>query len=360
MSTAQRFGTLLLSVLGAWAPASGLGQEYTLSLKVKGQQIEGMPLSWDSASVRLLGRDGTLWQFPPSAATEYRQVADNFQGFSAGELRSQLIHEFGKSYDVSGTGSYLVVHPIGQRGIWPQRFDEMYREMVVYFTARRIEVSKPKFPLVAVVLPSQAEFIEYASKAGIGNLSKNVQGLYHLVSNRVLVFDTGSGGAAGEPDFSTVIHETAHQTAYNTGVHSRFGNTPVWVVEGIGTMFEAPGVHNSRQYRQVSDRINVYRRTEFLKLLDNRPNNLLSQLIGSDKIFQLDWRAAYANAWALTFYLSERETTKYAEYLQKTAQRPPFTPYSATDRLKDFTDTFRPELQMLDLRMVRFIKSLEP
>src|SRR5436190_8860041 len=43
----------------------------------------------------------------------------------------------------------------------------------------------------------------------------------------------------------TMIHEATHQVAFNTGLHSRIGENPRWVVEGLATVFEAPGVRNS-------------------------------------------------------------------------------------------------------------------
>ncbi|MDA0657854.1 MAG: DUF1570 domain-containing protein [Planctomycetota bacterium] len=357
----SRFRWVLLAAQVLWV-ATASAQEFTLSLSLKGKRIEGFPLQTDQQTVRLLGRDGALWQFAPTAATNFSHVSDVFDSYSAAELKTQLVEEFGKSFDVSGTGNYLVVHPVGQKAIWAQRFEDMHREMVFYFTARRIEMEKPKFPLIAVVLPTQTAFMKYARQLGMGNLDSNTMGVYHLVSNRVLVFDTGDAG--GDPDweqdYSVVIHETAHQTAYNTGIHSRFGTTPVWVVEGVGTLFEARGVHNSHRYRELSDRINQYRFKEFMKLLPSRPENTLSHLIADDKLFNVNWRAAYANAWALTFYLSERETARYAEYLQKTARRPAFTPYEPAERLKDFTDVFGSDLKMFDLRMVRYISSIQP
>ena len=33
---------------------------------------------------------------------------------------------------------------------------------------------------------------------------------------------------------STIVHETTHQVAFNTGLHSRIGQTPKWVIEGSG------------------------------------------------------------------------------------------------------------------------------
>ncbi|MCE9528795.1 MAG: DUF1570 domain-containing protein [Planctomycetales bacterium] len=80
-----------------------------------------------------------------------------------------------------------------------------------------------------------------------------------------------------------------------------------------------------------------------------------------------DWRrcsrllteAAYAEAWALSFFLSEQEPRKYVQYLMKTAAVKDFVAYPAPQRLKDFTDIFGGNLGLLDARMQRFIGELK-
>ena len=68
---------------------------------------------------------------------------------------------------------------------------------------------------------------------------------------------------------------------------------------------------------------------------------------------------AYAEAWALTYFLAETEPRKYAAYLQRTAARPNFTTYSLTERLQDFTAIFGQNLPMLEARWLRFIADIK-
>ena len=344
------------------ATASAAAQEFTISLRHQNQTLVGMPVHWDSQVIQFLGRDGALWQFSPDSVSDVKKVSDGFSSLTQSELKSQLVEEFGKSFDVSGTGTYLVVHPVGQRDLWAPRFEDLYRSMVHYFTARRVSMEKPKFPLIAVVLPSQSQFINYARQLGINDIDGSTKGLYHIASNRILVFDNGDsqGGSDWQMNYSVVIHEAAHQTAYNTGIHNRFGTTPAWVAEGIGTVFEAPGVYDPRRYPQQSDRINRYRFEMFRQQLPSRPAETLSFLIRSDKLFDLNWQVAYANAWALTFYLTDREPAKYAEYLRNVTNRAPDDQYTPDQRLADFQQVFGSDLKMFDVRLVRFIESLSP
>ena len=75
-------------------------------------------------------------------------------------------------------------------------------------------------------------------------------------------------------------------------------------------------------------------------------------------MFQSDADGAYAEAWALTFYLAEREPAKYIRMLTKLAHRPALEPYSSTHRLRDFRSVFGDDVAMLEVRMLRFIQSL--
>ena len=72
-----------------------------------------------------------------------------------------------------------------------------------------------------------------------------------------------SNSRAWQQNEATIIHEATHQMAFNTGVHNRFAPTPVWLAEGLGTMFEAPGVWDWRNHPDRSERINRGRLAQF-------------------------------------------------------------------------------------------------
>ena len=63
-------------------------------------------------------------------------------------------------------------------------------------------------------------------------------------------------------------------------------------------------------------------------------------MVASDELFRINPAAAYAEAWAMSFFLVETEPAKYVEYLKRTAARPPFDAYTAAERTADFTAVF--------------------
>jgi hypothetical protein len=258
-------------------------------------------------------------------------------------------------------GHYLVVHPAGQRDQWAPRFEALYRSFVHYFAARGWQLAEPRFPLIAVVFPRQSDFQRQAAREGVPPAS-GLLGYYSPTTNRILVYDV----TASRPDLDwtvnaeTIVHEAAHQSAFNTGVHSRYGVAPRWVVEGVGTMFEARGVWQSLTYPNRSDRVNRSLLSAWRQqAASGRPEGTIAELVSSDRMFQTNPRQAYPEAWALSFFLSESEPRKYFTYLAKTAATPAFSRQRSPERLRDFTDVFGSDLTMLDARMQRFLAELK-
>src|SRR3954453_23073832 len=151
--------------------------ESLIRLDLAGRTLEGTPLALSEKKVFFLARDGQLAEFAPAEATNYSQLAGGFRSYSQAEIRGLLIREFGQGYEVSGVGHYLVVHPSGKRDQWAPRFEELFRSFVHYFSARGWQLAEPRFPLVAVVYPRQADFWQRASREGL-KPSSGVLGYY--------------------------------------------------------------------------------------------------------------------------------------------------------------------------------------
>ena len=359
----MRSACFLLSLLMLAAAAKADDSpKWTITTQLRGRTIEGMPLNWSGDKVYLLGRDGHLWDFRPDEARDYRKTASSFRGYSPAELRAVLQRELGQHLDVTGTGHYLVAHPRNQGAEWAQRFEELYRSFVHYFSVRGLRPKEPQFPLVAIVWAKPEDLYRYAAAEGLP-VGRGTLGYYSAVTNRVALYDyTAEAGRTGgwKQNAATIIHEATHQMAFNTGVHNRLALPPRWLAEGLGTLYEAPGVWNPHNYPARGDRINRGRLTQFREFANSgRPAAWFLQLVASDQPFRTSVGAAYAESWALTFFLSETEPAKYGQYLAKTAKRPAFESYSTAQRMADFTAIFGKDFRMMDANLLRFIAGLE-
>jgi hypothetical protein len=357
-------GPLVWAVVGAvtlpGATGSRAADQTTVQLALGGTRIEGTPVAWSNQRVLLLSRNGFLWQFAPEQAQDYRVTSPHFHPFSQSEMRGQLLREYGKQFDVSGTGNYLVVHPAGERDLWPQRFEELYRSFIHYFSVRGMRPTAPAFPLVAVVFPSQQAFADYVAQIEGTAPAAGIVGFYSPLTNRILLYDVTRGqpsDADWRQNASTIIHEATHQMAFNSGIHNRVALPPRWVGEGLAMLFEAPGVRDAQQHALAKDRINEARLSQFRQYAsEQRAEGSLPLFIqDSDRLFSTAPAAAYCEAWALTFFLSETEPAKYLRYLARTAAREPLHVYTPKEQLREFTDVFGSNLQMLEARYLRFL-----
>jgi hypothetical protein len=273
-------------------------------------------------------------------------------------MRERLAKELGRSFEVKHTGHYLVAAPKGAKQDWAPRFEEMYREFTHYFTIRGLAPREPEFPLVAIVLPTQEAFHRYAAAEG-SPFGPGYLGYYSGGTNRVVLYDQQAEGSDWAANADTIIHEATHQTAYNTGVHRRFAGVPRWLSEGLATMFEARGVWNATKYPRLQDRLNRDRLVEWQRTASKRKAGFTAELVGSDRLFETDVGAAYAEAWAFSFYLAEKMPKKYCDYLSLTAKRPTFREYSSAERLQDFTAIFGADLRLVEAQFVRYMGELK-
>ena len=85
----------------------------------------------------------------------------------------------------------------------------------------------------------------------------------------------------------------------------------------------------------------------------------MQRLIASDAVFRSDPGAAYAEAWALSFYLCETRPRLYAKYLTRTADREMFSHYSDAERIADFQSIFGKNLRWLEAQFLKYMEGVK-
>lgn len=360
MTPARRLLTPIVLVATLVIARSVSAVDFMFRATVDGETIEGKPLAWTDNEMHLLGRDGRRHDFRPQDAKNAKKTAPNFVGYSVPEMRRALGREFGDTLDVTTTKHYIVVHPRDGHSDWADRFEELYRSCLAYFRVRDFHTEEPKFPLVAIVYRNRDDYYRAASANG-KSMPPGVLGHYDDLSNRVQLFDITAGNRRGDwsENADTIIHEATHQTAFNVGIHNRFAEQPAWLVEGLATMFEARGVWNSQSFHSLHDRINAGRLADFRAGLKKRQPGTLLSLVASDQLFRTNATAAYAEAWALTLFLCETRPRELAEYFQKTAARPDFSSYFATQRVADFAECFGSDFKQLEANFLNWMAELK-
>jgi hypothetical protein len=319
------------STLPANAQSTGMVQFYAL-----GRVQKGIELAEFAHEMIIMGRDGWIHSINPSnRSSRVDHIDEKYQPASTVEMRNRLRKEFGPRFEVVATKNFLVVQPKNRGDRWPKLFESSHRSFYKFMKKKGVRVRPGRFPMVAVVFPDQTAM--YAEFKRLKIDASRVAGLYAGESNRVMTHDGGRSSSIEE----TVRHETAHQSAFNSGVHSRVNDMPRWITEGVGQMFE-PEAMLSGGSVSVRDRVNRESIRYMLRNYSDRNDTNLAkammQLVSDNSMFKDDGQIeeAYNVSWAMMFYLSERKPKAFAKLLNHTASRPPFREYARKDRIKDF------------------------
>jgi len=373
-----------------------------LELTTEGEVFVGKSLAHDEHVCWLAQPDGRLAEISLRDVTSFRKVKDEFRGLSAIDIRSRLRREFGQTWEIVSTNHYLVCTPKCRARPFAELFENTYRSLRGYVSVRGFELPPPDFPLIAVVYPNEKEFAANCRKDGVPFIP-GLRGYYHRRTNRVSVFEddadqlativrppsptfdtstsfpsalrTPSRGATSLSSTThretwdaniqsslrnTIIHEATHQAAYNLGLHTRIGDNPRWVTEGLATLLEPDGMRGNRSGQKPQKRLNQERFEWFLAFAQQqRQPRSLPEFISSDRMFQTDALNGYAQAWALSFYLAETRSTQYWQYLQTITERDPLQSYRPQERLADFQEAFGDDLDRLEVAFLRFIDDLQ-
>ncbi len=323
-------------------------------------------------------RDGRLVTIPAADLLEKSTSGDPFRYFTAEELEARLLEEFGPQFSVVRTRRYvLATNASREYAQWCGKLlERLQTAFYAYWRRDRLELSEPPQPLTAIIFADPAEFAAYAARDA-GPAVAATQGYYSIRTNRILLTDlsrdAGGNPARSEGDIQrrlegrlanlvTVVHEATHQIAFNSGLHTRYADNPMWLTEGMAMYFEAPDLQSSGGWR-TAGRVHPGRWQQFQDYVQHRrpPGSLLTLLTSEDRFRDPDAMAdAYAESWALTYYLVRERRREYADYLQRLAHKPRLKWDSPQQREEEFRAAFGDDLAALEREFLSYISRLRP
>jgi hypothetical protein len=207
----------------------------TVELTVDGQTHQGKSLAHNGSVCWLALRDGSLREIRLADVAECRKVSEDFRPAGSLEIRDMLRRTYGQRYEIVTRGQYVVCAPSGRAREYADLLDQVFRSVHGYFSRRGFQLPRLEYPLVVIIAPDFEQFAAYAREEGV-RASPLMHGYYHALTNRIALYE-GNSDAVRE----TLVHEAVHQLAFNYGLHTRTGQNPRWVVEGLATMLEVDG-----------------------------------------------------------------------------------------------------------------------
>ncbi len=373
--------TSIVALAVAAQPARALDY-ITLMQDGQPRQLDGrIEVEAEDGGVLLLGRDGVLWPIPKEEIAGRRKDDKPFVPLSREELAKKITANLPAGFRIHSTKHYLICYNTSPAyaewvgGLYERLFAAFYN----YWQRRKIELREPEFPLVALVFDNQSSYAQYV-RHELGSATGSIIGYYSLKSNQVNMYDltgieelkfSGDRSAPGrinavlsqpgaERTVATIVHEATHQIAFNSGLQTRFADIPFWVSEGIAIYFETPDLASSKGWRNIGgiNRVNLF---NFRKSLKSRPADALARLISDDKRFRDRATAAdaYAEAWALNYFLLRKHEPEYVQYVKELSQFSPLVEEGAEFRLTLFKKHFGEDLAKVEADFLRYMRGVE-
>ena len=330
-------------------------------------------------SLYFIQDNGRVWFVQPDEIKQRIDSELDAPPASFDAMEKALLEELPEGFKVFRTKHYLIAYQTERvYAKWLAQLYEgrLYKSFEGFWERKKkLPLSEPKYPFVAIVFKSKAEYQRYVDQdLGPG---QEIKAYFNLESNRVAMYDMTVGDRVPGEKISarrieeifqnpaaiemvaTIVHEGTHQLMFNRGVQTRFADRPLWLHEGLAIFFEAPNLKNKRGWSRpglVFDR-RLYR---FRNTLQNRPANAIKRLLTDDARLINPETAVdgYAEAWAFNHFLLNRRSKEYIAYLEEVSKMPPLSTADAEQRMAKFKEHFGDDLEKLEKDFLLYIRKL--
>ncbi|MEC9095950.1 MAG: DUF1570 domain-containing protein, partial [Planctomycetota bacterium] len=381
---------------GLWCVTVGLSAGFSaahavdlLEVDVQGETIvlRGHLLeSGEPETLLLLNEDNTLQKVPRQDVLKRQSDRSDFEFSGRDKFVESLRIEFGREFNIHQTSHYIICfNTVPEYAKWVGTLlERLHRAYYAYWGKRRGDLQAAASPLVVIVHRSQSSFRKRV-EGELGVSSEFIPGYYNQESNRINLYDLSGltelqekmiaqGRRPGssiqqirsvlshptaERNVATIIHEGTHQLSFNSGMMRRLSQTPLWLSEGMAIYFETPDLGHAVGWSAIGS-VNQYNLKHFQYLARNGELLELEVLLGSDDVFRSSEtvRAAYAQSWALNYFLQKTRPEHYRSFVKMQRFHPPLKEVPVEKRLSMFISAFGSGLSQLEKDFLNYMQRL--
>ena len=370
---------------GLWSRACEAADSVTVRqgkqiVQIRGQVVENP----SSQSLLLMTSDAQLHEFNLQDVLDRKTDASQFQYDDQANVTRLLEQEMGSEYRFKHSAHYTVCYNTSAEFAHGcvSLLERLHKGFFVYWKSRGLELAEPQSTCIVMVYRDQSSYQQHC-RAELGDAVSSVHGYYSQKSNRVHLLDPSSivqGGSAThtmrlgsiaelqtvfgtsvvERLIATIVHEATHQLSYNSGLQVRLADHPVWLSEGLALFFESPNLTVKQGWQGIGEVNHLHLKT-YQRASENRKLIRLDRLVADDLVFRnsATVRTAYAQSWALTYFLSRTRREQYLQYLRLQSNMRPLQTQGRAGRLNDFRTVFGSNLRDLQREFQRYMDRIK-
>lgn len=328
-------------------------------------------------SLLLEDRAGQLHVCLADQIKDVSASAEDFRPLTRDEMATHLLQQTGGGFAIQRTEHFVICSNASElyTDYCGRLLEKAAREYVELMTRLKIQLQPLPKQLPVIIFRRSEELQQHASRQHPNVSFADVPGYYSMTFNQMLL-----AGLSGDHTFTsrgdvvrelktnlrqveTIVHEAVHQLAFNSGLQVRMADNPMWFSEGLAVYFEHANGSGNALWSGPGG-VNRIHHPGFVRAAINEECVIpLERLVTSDAVFQSEdptiIAAAYAESWALVYYLIRRKPDSFSQLATTIQHRLPLVPVSEQQRLQAFKDALSGPLPELQRDLIRSIRRLK-
>ena len=183
---------LILVAFGGFFPEVRGMDHVTFRRDGEQQYVDGrIILQAQDGGLLFLGRDGLIWRILPKEIVSRTSDDAPFRAYPKDEMVKRTLADLPKGFNVYQTEHYMICYDGSKSyAVWcGALFERLYMAFRNSWSRQGFEMTKPEFPLVAIVFADKPSYVKYAEKT-LGNSADSIIGYYEPeTTNRTIMYD---------------------------------------------------------------------------------------------------------------------------------------------------------------------------
>ncbi|MEZ6132359.1 MAG: DUF1570 domain-containing protein [Planctomycetaceae bacterium] len=319
-------------------------------------------------------RSGRLHQLTPKQFSDVAEQKLPFTYLSSDELAGVLLQQTGGGFVIHVTEHFVLCSDASE--LYTQYcgrlLEKVFAEFRALFGNIGLKLQPVASRLPVLVFREPAVFQTFAQAQHPDTDFTSVPGYYSVRDNQMLIT-----AVSGDRDFGTnsdvlrelrkrprrvetIVHEAVHQLAFNTGLQVRYADNPMWLSEGLAVYFETASGRGALVWSRPGERSRIHLPGFREAVQNDRLRLSLSDLLTSDNAFAASESLAdaYAEGWALTYFLITEKPEAFHQLMLKQQARKPLVTMPPTDRLNEVEQVTGTPAEELEQDLIRYMSRL--